>query len=256
MPSVTPGSWTCRPQTHRGGVHCRWPVTQVVGGISPSASPLDMHCCWWVSWQQCIILSYSFFSSPHFLHLTPTAGSLRVKEHSTAGSLRVKEHSTADSLPVKEQSTAGSLPEKERWTSIESVWLFPASDRDCVTVLSFGDSGSYAKIFSRSLSCASLTIHSFYYWFWDTSGDLIMHGSWVKVWQIAGRELIYVISIIYDTDTSIQIPDIFNQNSELRQAFWESFDVLAQYHTEWLSWGIRSVGCLHIWPLFLGTIMS
>ena len=38
MPSVTPGSWTCRPQTHRSGVHCRWPVTQVVGGISPSAS--------------------------------------------------------------------------------------------------------------------------------------------------------------------------------------------------------------------------
>jgi len=33
------------------------------------------------------------FSSPHFLHLTPTAGSLRVKEHSTAGSLRVKEQS-------------------------------------------------------------------------------------------------------------------------------------------------------------------
>ena len=38
MLSVTPGSWTCGPQTHRGGVHCRWPATQVDGGISPSAS--------------------------------------------------------------------------------------------------------------------------------------------------------------------------------------------------------------------------
>ena len=47
---ITPGSWTCRPQTHRGGVHFRRPITQVVVGISPSASPLDLHCCWRDSW--------------------------------------------------------------------------------------------------------------------------------------------------------------------------------------------------------------
>ena len=41
------------------------------------------------------------FSSPHFLHLTPTAGSLRVKEHSTAGSLLVKEHSNGRLLAGK-----------------------------------------------------------------------------------------------------------------------------------------------------------
>jgi hypothetical protein len=39
MPPITPGSWTCCPQTHRGGGHCRWHVTQVAGGVSPSASP-------------------------------------------------------------------------------------------------------------------------------------------------------------------------------------------------------------------------
>ena len=42
----SPGSWTCPPQTHSGGGHCRWPATQVVGGVSPSASPLHKHCCW------------------------------------------------------------------------------------------------------------------------------------------------------------------------------------------------------------------
>ena len=39
MLPFTPGSWTCYPQTHRGGGHCRWHVTQVAGGVSPSASP-------------------------------------------------------------------------------------------------------------------------------------------------------------------------------------------------------------------------
>ena len=33
------GSWTCCLQTHRGGGHCRWPVTQAAVGVSPSASP-------------------------------------------------------------------------------------------------------------------------------------------------------------------------------------------------------------------------
>jgi hypothetical protein len=40
---------------------------------------------------------------------------------------------------------------------------------------------------------------------------------------------------------------------ELGQAFWESFDASAQNRTEWLSRGIWLVGCLYIWPLFLGT---
>ena len=33
------GSWTCCPQTHRGGGHCRRPVAQAAVGVSPSASP-------------------------------------------------------------------------------------------------------------------------------------------------------------------------------------------------------------------------
>ena len=36
---IKPGSRTCCPQTHRGGGHCRWPVTQVAGDVFPPASP-------------------------------------------------------------------------------------------------------------------------------------------------------------------------------------------------------------------------
>ena len=61
MPSVTPGSWTCCPQTHRGGEHCRWPVTQVAGGISPSAS------LW-----TCTVAGESAGSSVSFSHTSPT----------------------------------------------------------------------------------------------------------------------------------------------------------------------------------------
>ena len=42
MLPVTLGSWTGHPQTHRcgGTVECRWPVTQVACGVSPSTSLL------------------------------------------------------------------------------------------------------------------------------------------------------------------------------------------------------------------------
>ena len=36
--TLLPGSWTGQPQPHRCGGHCRWPVTQVAGGVPPSAS--------------------------------------------------------------------------------------------------------------------------------------------------------------------------------------------------------------------------
>ena len=104
MPSVTPGSWTCHPQTHRGGVHCRWPVTKVVGGISPSAS------LW-----TCIVAGESAGNSVSYYHIHVFFSTfLTPHPNRRFLELRVKEHSTADSLPVKEQSTAGSLPEKER----------------------------------------------------------------------------------------------------------------------------------------------
>ena len=53
-------------------------VGGTVGGLSPRrrlvSLPLppllDMHCCQWVSWQQCIISS--LFHSLIFLHLTPS----------------------------------------------------------------------------------------------------------------------------------------------------------------------------------------
>ena len=64
------GSWTCCPQTHRGGGHCRWPVTQAAVGVSPSPPFLDMHCCQRVSWQKCIISSpFHSFLTPHPLIL-------------------------------------------------------------------------------------------------------------------------------------------------------------------------------------------
>ena len=67
------GSWTCCPQTHRGGGHCRWPVTQAAVGVSPSASPF------WtctvasesagnsVSFHLSFIHSFSYTSPPHSL---------------------------------------------------------------------------------------------------------------------------------------------------------------------------------------------
>lgn len=35
MSPDTPCSWSCSPQTRRGGGQCRRPATQVAGGVSP-----------------------------------------------------------------------------------------------------------------------------------------------------------------------------------------------------------------------------
>jgi len=71
MPPVTPGSWTGHPQPHRSGGHCRWPVTQVAGGVSPSASPWACTAAGETAGSSVSFL-YSFFSFLHFMSPHPT----------------------------------------------------------------------------------------------------------------------------------------------------------------------------------------
>ena len=142
---------------------------------------------------------------------------------------------------------------------------------------SFGYSGSSAQICSGPLRAQGRgSINICYRWFLEqtlSAPQRWEHCQWLftqmtdvfpspacswpsRTLSNHNTSILHVISLNYDSNISIQTPDIFNQSSELRQAFWESFDVSAQYRTEWLSRGIRSVGCSHIWPLSLGTIMS
>ena len=163
------------------------------------------------------------FSSPHLLHLTPTAGSLRVKDHSTAGSLRVKEQSKTKNgrlLAGKGEFYSKFLASKGTLNKY----------RNSMAILSFRSKGLHDNLILRGQRklCQNFQPIPFMCKFNHPQFLLLilrhlrrLNHAWFLSQSIAnaGRELIYAISIIYDTDTSIQIPDIFNQNSELRQAF-------------------------------------
>ena len=123
MLSVTPGSWTCCPQTHRGGVHCRWPATQVDGGISPSAS------LW-----TCTVAGESAGNSVPFFHIHFFFCSLLT--------LHPNRRFLAGKGTFNRRFLAGKGTENGRLLAGKGAF------KDTVYLISFGYSGSYAKIFS------------------------------------------------------------------------------------------------------------
>ena len=75
MPPVIPGSWTGQPQPHRCGGHCRWPVTQVAGGVSPSASLWTYTAASESAGSSVPYSFYFLFFFITFFHLTQPVGS-------------------------------------------------------------------------------------------------------------------------------------------------------------------------------------
>ena len=126
MPPATPGSWTCRPQTHESGaLSVRWPVTELAGRVSPSALTWTCCCC-------CIKLSNSSFV-PLYLLLSSMVHMF------LAGNGTVQRQ-----VPCRQRNV------KWRWKF--NSMAIPS----CRQVFSLKYSGSFAKIFSWFFPLSSI----------------------------------------------------------------------------------------------------